>query len=336
MILGRQGKMQKEVIRQFHQVIAKYGKFVLATHLNADGDAVGSEVTMCRFLKSKGKDVRLFTREPIQESYRFFCGDCVPEVFDPAHHDSLIEECEALILIDNSTPVRFAVMKDALLRSKAFKICIDHHPEKNPLWDFNIIDENACATAELVYELLIGMNEQITLEMAQALYVAIITDTGNFRFSKTNARTHEITAELVRIGINPQRIHQEIYERSSLEYVKLMGSALESATRIDDGKIAYITITRDMINRHNAHHIDTSDIINPVLAIDNVKIAVLFKELADGRSKVSLRSKGEVDVNLLASEFGGGGHKNASGIVMKEKLDKTMEIVLARLKRVFI
>ncbi len=329
-------KIKKEFIQEFDRVVSQNERFVLTTHLNADGDAIGSEITLCRFLLSKGKTVRMINREPIQEVYRFLCSDdCAIEVFDPAVHSSLVEESEVIFLIDNSTPTRFGAIKESLLKSGAFTFCIDHHPEHDPIWDFNIIDENACATAEIVYDLLTGLGEPITLPMAEALYVAIVTDTGSFRFSKTNARTHEIIADLVRRGVVPQQVYGEVYERHSIEYVKLMGSALETVMRIGEGKIAYVTITRDMIDRNDARNVDTSDIINPILAIDDVKIAILFKELADGRSKVSLRSKGDIDVNLLATEFGGGGHKNASGIVMKEKLDETMKKVLDRLSKVF-
>lgn len=325
--------MRREVIKEFQKIVSRYRRFLLTVHLNADGDAIGSEIALCRFLKSKGKEVRLLNQEPLPEAYQFLCGNCPVEVFNAERHAALVEDSEVIFLIDNSTPARFASMKDPILRSKAFKVCIDHHPESHPIWHFNIIIDDACATGEIVYDLLVGMEEPITLEIAEALYVAIITDTGHFRFSITNARTHEIVSHLVRVGVNPQKIYQEVYERIPAEYIRLMGCAFENVARENNGKIAYINITRDMIDRCEAHHIDTSDILNPVLTIDKVRVAVLFKELADGRSKVSLRSKGDVDVNLLASEFGGGGHKNASGIVMKEGLEEVRKKILTRLKK---
>ncbi|MEW5806219.1 MAG: bifunctional oligoribonuclease/PAP phosphatase NrnA [Acidobacteriota bacterium] len=327
--------MKEEIIKKFQDLVSRNSRFLLTVHLNADGDAIGSEIALCKFLKSKGKIVHLLNQEPLPEAYQFLCGDCSIEVFDPELHGSLFESADVIFLIDNSTPGRFAAMKDYLLGSRALKICIDHHPESNPVWDFNIIIDDACATGEIIYDLLIGMGQPIPLDIAQSLYAAIITDTGHFRFSITNARTHEIVSHLVRIGVNPQKVYQEVYERIPLEYIRLMGCAFENVTREDEGKIAHIDITREMIDRCSAHHIDTSDILNPILTIDRVKVAVLFKELADGRSKVSLRSKGDVDVNLLASEFGGGGHKNASGIVMNEGLEEAKRKILARLRKAF-
>lgn len=327
--------MEKEIVAKFKKAVEENHKFILTTHLNADGDALGSELALDHFLKSKRKHVEIINQEPLPDQFAFLCDNCTVQVYDASCHESIIEESDVIFLIDNSTPARFSRMGESLLKSKAFKICIDHHLESDPIWDLNIIIEEACATAEIIYDLFLQLGETIHLKLAEALYVGIVTDTGNFRFSKTNVKTHRIVSELLKIGVVPQKIYNDIYERNSLEYVKLMGHALSNITRINNGEVAYITITREMIGECHAHSVDTSDIINPVLSISGVKLAILFKEISDGRSKASLRSKGEVDVNLLASEFGGGGHRNASGIVLNKPLDELKNLILERVKKIF-
>jgi phosphoesterase RecJ-like protein len=325
--------MEKELIEKFQKAVHENHKFVITTHVNADGDALGSELALAHFLRSKGKQIDIFNQEPFPRNFSFLSNDCHVQVFDPVLHTQMLEQSEVIFLIDNSTPARFLLMKEEILKSKAYKICIDHHLESDPIWDLNIIYEDACATAEIIYDLFLHLGEKIDLKLAEAFYAGIVTDTGNFRFSKTNVKTHRIVSELIEIGVVPQQIYNEIYERNSLEYVKLMGYALSNVTRVNDGKVAYITITHKMIDQCHAHAVDTSDIINPVLSISGVQMAILFKELSRGRSKASLRSKGQVDVNLIASEFGGGGHRNASGIVLNKPLEELRALLLQRIKK---
>lgn len=328
--------MDKKVVEKFQKAVEENHKFVITTHVNADGDALGSELALAQFLRSRKKQVNILNQEPVPANFAFLCKDCHIHVFDLALHKEIMEESEIIFLIDNSTPARFLHMKEEILKSKAYKICIDHHLGSESIWDLNLVFEDACATAEIIYDLFLQLGEKIDLKLAEAFYAGIVTDTGNFRFSKTNTKTHRIVSELLKIGVVPQKIYNDIYERNSLEYVKLMGHALSNVTKVNNGKVAYITITREMIDQCHAHAVDTSDIINPVLSISGVQLAILFKELSSGRSKASLRSKGEVDVNLLASEFGGGGHRNASGIVMNKPLEELRELILERTKKLFL
>ncbi len=334
-MLLKEESMEKEIVEKFKKAVEEKQKFIITTHINADGDALGSELALAYFLQSKGKSVEILNQEPLPDCFSFLCKDCTIQVFNPSIHWSKMEECEVILLIDNSTPARFSRMKDLLHQSKAYKICIDHHMESELIWDLNIIYEEACATSEIIYDLFLQMGEEIDIRLAEAFYVGIVTDTGNFRFSKTNVKTHRIVSELLKTGIVPQKIYNDIYERNSLEYIKLMGYALSNVTKVNKGEVAYIAITQEMIEKCHAQSVDTSDIINPVLSIKGVKIAILFKELPNGKSKASLRSKGEVDVNLLASEFGGGGHRNASGIVLNKSLDEVKNLILKRVKKIF-
>ena len=168
------------------------------------------------------------------------------------------------------------------------------------------------------------------LRAATALYVGLATDTGFFRFNSTNARGHEIAAELLGLGVESAPIYQKIYERNSLPLTRLLGRALADVRTHAEGAVASVRITLELLDELDARDVDTSEITTALLVMDGIRIALLFRELDGGRVKVSLRSKGEMNVHLLASEFGGGGHRNASGIVMPGEIDDVISTVTQR------
>jgi phosphoesterase RecJ-like protein len=188
----------------------------------------------------------------------------------------------------------------------------------------------SCATTAVIYDLTRSCGWQPDLHAAQAIYVGLVTDTGFFRFNSTNARAHAIAAELLSMGVRPDRVYRRIYERNSPAFTRLLGHALTGLRLQADGAVATVRITKKLIDNLGAGKEDPAEITTTMLAIDGVVISALYRELPDGRIKVSLRSKGELDVHRLALEFGGGGHKNASGIVMPGELDEVVEIVTAR------
>jgi phosphoesterase RecJ-like protein len=317
---------------QVKKAIASGSRFVLVTHLNADGDGLGAELALGRFLRRHGKQVRIINTDPIPKQYRFLLRGDEPELFDPAKHGPALNDADAIIILDNSSETRLAGMSESIVKSPVPKICIDHHPHPDREWDVMAIDDRACATGEIIYNLIVEMDGDIAPEDAEPIYVSIVTDTGNFRFSNTSPRVLAIASALVAKGVNVPTVYQEIFERNPAAFVKLLGAALASIRQDPTGQLGYILMTRKMIHDCSADGEDTSDIINGVLTIDGTKVALLFKELPDGRTKVSLRSKGAVDVNRIAMEFGGGGHRNASGIVLALPLDQAVETILPRVK----
>lgn len=209
-------------------------------------------------------------------------------------------------------------------------LCIDHHPAREMPWRHQIVDERACATSLIVWELLRHVGHDIAPGTAEALYVGLATDTGFFRFNSTSPRAHEIAADLLRRGVRPARVFQEIHERNSEAFTRLLGHALADLRIEAGGQLASVRLTAGLLQRLAAEDEDTSEITNALLAIERVQVALLFRELGDGRVKVSLRSKAGVDVHRLASEFGGGGHRNASGIVAQGSLDEVGHRVTVR------
>jgi phosphoesterase RecJ-like protein len=235
-----------------------------------------------------------------------------------------------VVLLDNSAPDRLGTMEPIMRSVAAHVLCIDHHPSRGTPWAEQILDERSSATAVMVYELARTAGWEPDERAAQAIYVGLATDTGFFRFNSTTARAHEIAADLLRRGVDPARVYQAIYERSSLAFTRLLGHALADVRLAGDGAIAAVKIPRELIERLDAEEVDVSEISTSLLAMDGITVALLFRELVDGRVKVSLRSKGVLDVHRLAAEFGGGGHRNASGIVMEGELDTVVRIVTER------
>jgi len=219
-------------------------------------------------------------------------------------------------------------IEPAVRASRATTVCIDHHNVHEPFWKVSIVDPEACATGELVFQIIKAMGGQIDRNGAQAAYVSLVTDTGYFRFSKTSPRCHEAAAEMLAAGVEPPLVYEQVFERNSAALLRLGGVALADLRQDEGGRLAWVSLTRAQVLRCGAEMEDTSDVVNDLLSIEGVRLAVLFKELDGGRTKLSFRSKGDLDVNRLASQFGGGGHTNAAGAVVTGGLDETLGRVL--------
>jgi phosphoesterase RecJ-like protein len=268
--------------------------------------------------------------DPIPHQYRFFEKGDGPELYDPAAHDPVLAQADVIVILDNSSANRLGSMREVVKNSPAPKVCIDHHPTPDTQWDLMVIDEKACATGEMVYRLIREIDGEVAPDEAVPIYVSIVTDTGNFRFSNTTPRVLAMAADLVSKGADVPTVYQQIFERNSPGFVRLLGTALASIKQDETGRLGYIVVSREMMRSCGADGEDTSDIINGILTIDGTRLAILFKELPDGRTKVSLRSKGNIDVNRLASEFGGGGHRNASGVVLPFAIERAVENILPK------
>jgi len=319
----------------FREVVERSASLILTSHVQPDGDAVGSLVALSRFLGFRGKAVRVINQDPVPETLRFVADPHHPvEAYEPARHDALIDAADAVLLVDNAAPDRLGTMEPVMRRAAERVLCIDHHPSRETPWRRMILDEGSAATAVMIYELLRDYGHTPDRAAAEAIYVGLATDTGFFRFNSTSARAHEIAAELLRLGVDPARIYQQIYERNSLAYTRLLGHALSGVQVFAGGALAVVRLPGELIRSIDAVGVDTSEITTALLAMEGVGIAVLFREIPEGRVKVSLRSKGRLDVHRLAGEFGGGGHRNASGIVMTSSLDDAVSRVVERARAV--
>ncbi len=299
--------------------------------MHPDGDALGSQCGLARFLLAQGKQVRIVNQDPTPQLLQFLEDDGYPvETYDPETHDPVLGDSDLIVLVDNSAPDRMGRMESIMLDTAGRTLCIDHHPSRETPWSRQILDEGACATAIMIYELVRGCRWNLDSRAAEAIYVGLATDTGFFRFNSADARAYQIAAELLRLGADPAQVYRAIYERNSLAFTQLLGHALAGVRVVGGGNVACVQVTRELIEKLDAADVDTSEIMTVLLAMDGISVALLFRELPGNQVKVSLRSKGELDVHSLAGEFGGGGHRNASGIVLDGELDAVARRVTDR------
>jgi len=316
-------------ISQILEIIDANEKFVLTTHINPDGDGLGSELALYYLLKKIGKTAHIINATPIPIVYRFLDEEEKLFCIYGEEHKNIIEEADVVFVLDISVLHRLGEVGNAIEHIDSIKVCIDHHASNSFEGDVTLIDVDAVATGELIYEVLQQGNFTLTPEMAQALYVAILTDTGCFRFSNTNARTHYLGAELLSLGVDHYDVYSRIYERNSWEKTILFARTFGDIKKAFDGKVAWMKITLDMFEQTGALYEDIEGFVEFPRNIDKVQISILFVERSDGKTKVSFRSSNQTSVDLLASEFGGGGHRNAAAAVCPGKnIDDVIERVL--------
>ena len=303
----------KQLFQSCKEIFTSKTTFVLTTHINPDGDALGSEVALALYLTGKGKSVSVINQSETPAYYKFMHELFPIATFSASKHNSVFRNADVIVVLDANSPSRFFAMKEFVAESRAKKICIDHHLEREEFADLYLIDEKATATGEIVYNLLKFLDsEAITKPIADALYAAIMTDTGSFRFPKTDVETHNIIADLLLHGADPTEIYQKIFEEGPVNKLQLLGRALTSLTVVHGGKVAYMVLLRKDFSETQTSEEDTDNMINQAMSIGGVRVGLMFIELENG-VKVSFRSKGDIAINTLAKEFGGNGHKNAAG-----------------------
>jgi bifunctional oligoribonuclease and PAP phosphatase NrnA len=313
----------------FRTLIESHTRFVLTTHVNPDGDGLGTEIALALYIQKLGKRAAILNCSATPENYLFLTKLFPIVQFDTSIHSRMMEEAEVIIVLDTNHPDRIGSMKPALLSSNAVKVCIDHHLEPGDFADLYILDETSTSTGEIVYRLMnFLMHLSIDHETAIALYTAIMTDTGSFRYPKTDSETHKIVAQLLQLGADPVAIYEHVYERGTLNRMRLLGLALANMRTLHQGKIAYMVISHDMFASTLTTEVDTEAFVPYTLTIDGVQIGLMFSEF-NGMVKVSFRSKGDIWINVLAKEFGGNGHKNAAGArIPNAQLDEIVAQVL--------
>jgi len=318
--------MQNE-FDQFRLILERSSKFVITTHVTPDPDAIGSEVALARYLSRHGKIVAILNHSATPAFCAFLDPQNIVTQFDPLQHANMILDADAILVVDANQPERVQSLKPYLTSSTAAKVCIDHHLERSPFADLYIVDEDSAATGEILYNLLTALDpESITPDIATPLYVAIMTDTGSFRFPKTDAGLHRMIADLIDRGADPVLSYHQVYEQGTANRMQLLGLVLATLRTAHDNRVAHMTVTRDMFSRTGTTEEDTDNFINYTLAIGGVQVGLMVTELADG-VKISFRSRGEIAINKLAQEFGGNGHKNAAGARIASG---TIESVLAQ------
>lgn len=319
--------------RAFLELIGAGRQFVLTTHIHPDGDALGSEAALAVLLRGRGDHVRIVNPDATPEALAFLDPRQEIEVYDPLVHDELIRSADAVVMLDNSDPQRLDWMAPVIRDAATRKVCIDHHPDPDSFWDLLVVRLDAPCTGVVVYSLMKAAGVSVDQWTASALYAALASDTGRFRFVNTSAEAFRIAAELVDAGASPPAIYAQLSERLSPGRLRLAGDLLAGMDLRCDERLVVLRAPTGLVERRGAEGEDLAEVINQVLTLRTARLAALFRELRPGLTKVSLRSKGELDVNQLARRHGGGGHRNASGIVVEAALEDAVARLLPDLER---
>lgn len=323
-----------EAIRRTAEVLAGQRDFVLTTHVNPDGDGLGSELALALSLRQLGKKAEILNHNGIPENYLWLDTNRDIKQFSPDRDRATVLQAGAIIILDTNHPGRLRSLEQSVREAKGVKIVVDHHLDPDPFADRYVIDEGATSTGEIVYRILKELpGVSITKEIARALYTAIMTDTGSFRFPRTDPDIHRIAAHLIESGADPTDIFQHVYESWTLGRMRLLGEVLDSMKTAFDGKLAYLVCTQRMFRETGTTEIETDNFTTFPMGVRGVLVGILFNELPDG-VKISFRSKGPIPVNELAKEFGGNGHLNASGArLFDAKIDEVVPDVIAKARK---
>jgi len=330
-LFGISGFYRECLVDHFRSLIESHRRFILTTHVNPDGDGLGSQIALAALLRTHNKDVRIINYDTTPPNFLFLDPHGFIELYDALRHRPLILNAEVIFLVDTNAPNRLRSMGQAVFESPALKIIIDHHPEPVNVGPFSIVDFEATATGEIIYRLIQQIDPNVlTAEVSTALYTAIMTDTGSFRFPKTDPEIHRITADLIQHGADPTEIYSHVYECGPINRMHLLGQMLSGLATTPDGAVSYGVITQKMFKETQTSEVDTDGFTNYILGIGGIRVGLLFVEQLD-EVKISFRSKGDIPINKLAQEFGGNGHINAAGArIHGIPLNVVIQQVLAR------
>jgi bifunctional oligoribonuclease and PAP phosphatase NrnA len=294
-------------------VIGKARSIVISTHLNPDGDAIGSELALAEWLAAQGKNVRIFNHDDTPAVYRFLDPSGRIEKFGATEQAEFAAAADIFIVADTNHPDRLASVGPVLRSTPAVKVCIDHHLDPDVFMDHAVIDPDATSTGEILVRLFEhAAVTAMTPTMATCLYTAIVTDTGSFRYPRVDPDIFQTAARLIEAGADPVSIYTSVYEQWSPGRIRLLGETLASLRIGCGGKLASVSITRDMLERTGTKEEDTDNFTTYPMSVSGVTAGILFLETSGG-VKISVRSRGDIPINLLARRFGGNGHKNAAG-----------------------
>ena len=307
-------------VREVAEAIKGFESFVISAHVNPEGDAIGSVVGLALALKKLGKKVTAISKDPVPEFLHFLPGVDMVRI-----EDSIKEPHDAFIVVD-CDPERTGIRDLGSAPVKKI-INIDHHVTNRKTSDIWWVDPEAAAAGEMVYDLIDYLNIPIDADIATNLYTCIFTDTGSFRYTNTDEAALSKSARLISYGVDTWQIAENVYESKSFGRMKLLGLVLSTIEQSDDGRVSWVVVREEFYKATGTSAEDTDGFINYPRAVKEVEVAVLFREAGD-KVKLSLRSKGRVDVSLLAQELGGGGHPNASGAVMDMGLEDAMARVV--------
>ena len=308
-------------------------RIVMTTHVNSDGDGIGSEVALVHLLKALGKDARIANPTPVPARYAFLI-DPVKKHNRTDHAVTALRDADLFLVLDISDLGRLGQLAETIRGRDIVTACVDHHLSPGTLpRGPRLVDPAAAATAELVYDLAAVARWRLTAEAARALYVGLLTDTGGYRFANTSPRTLRVAASLLEWGVDPEHIYEQVYATAPIGRLRLTAEVLETLVVEPEIGLSWVTVPAGSLERHRVSADDLDGLVELARSVQGTRMALLFRTLNSGKIKVSFRSVGDVDVAAFAQPFGGGGHAKASGASISGSLDDVQHEVLAAARR---
>jgi bifunctional oligoribonuclease and PAP phosphatase NrnA len=311
--------MRKDSFLKFKKLLKNSKKITIITHWSPDGDAMGSSLALYHYLLKSGKNTQVIVPNSYPEFLHWLPGNNKVLNYEenPKKVSKVIDSSDVIFTLDFNSFKRLEDLGNLLLNSSAPKVLIDHHQQPEDYPSYYFYDPKACSTCELVFDFIVGLGDKklIDKKIAACLYTGLMTDTGSFRYPSVNSNTHLIVSELIKTGILPSDIYSAVYDNYSLNRLKLLGYALNEKLRIVEGyPVAYFILSEKELQRFDYRKGDTEGLVNYPFSIKGIKVCALFNETEDQIIKISLRSKGKLDMNKFArTYFEGGGHINAAG-----------------------
>ena len=316
--------MTTRELSQIAEAIRARQRFVISSHSRPDGDSIGSSVAMAYALRAIGKQAEVVHADPPPGPLTQF-----PGVSDIRLASAVNGPFDAAIIMECGDLARTGILG----LDRYFLINIDHHPGNTGYGDLGWFDVTAAACGEMVFELVKTIDAPLTLEVATHIYLAILTDTGSFHYANITPRTFEICRETIEAGVDPVAVARNVYDSNSMGRLKLFGAVL-SAMQIDSsGRIAIVYLDHEMARAAGGTYEDTEGLINLPLTVKEIQAVVFFKQVEGDEYRVSMRSKGDIDIGLIAKEFGGGGHKNAAGCTVAGAIDALQKMFVAKIEQ---
>ena len=320
-----------------NNIIKDAETFLLSTHVNPDGDGLGSQLAFFYYLKSIGKKCKIVNHSSLPAHYNFLSTDKAIETYEEKKHSDYIRNVDVAVIFDIGDCKRLESVYSELTQSNAYIVSIDHHPSISDFFDECFVDLKMPATGYMVWEFLMHNNyKNMNIKAAEGLYCALITDTGSFRYNSTTPECHEMASQLLSIGIKPYNIYSQIYERREIPQILLLSLAINKIKFYSDGEFAGYIINQELLDKAKAKHTDVEGFTDFVRSIKGVEVAfMILEQRYDVR--INLRSRGKYVIRDIAEHFNGGGHELAAGATIKnisiEKIESKIVDLLNRKKK---
>ena len=303
------------MFQKIKEILSQGKEFLVTTHIDPDGDAIGSAFSLCLSLEQMGKKAKVYLKDPVPYRYQF-----LPQPQDLVH-EIPSQQFDAIFAVDCGDFFRIGDGHEKL-KGMGPIINIDHHDTNEAFGFLNILDQRASSTAEIIYLILKSLDIKIGFNIAVNLYTAILTDTGSFRYDNTNSRAFVICEEMMHAGVVPSHVAAEVYESHPRERFELLCQALAAMETYHGNKLAIIHVTEDMFRQTQSSREHSEGFVEFLKEMRGLEVAMMARQIGKDRYKVSMRSKGKVDVASIAAMFGGGGHKKAAGCVIEGNIDQ--------------